>query len=150
MSHQHDAAVASSATSSLLLSSINNTAASNLTSSSFLSTCSVEHFLVPLFDTADSAHNLFTRRNQEAHLVLGFCLCTLVATWSLWLLEWIGLKRAFTASALIQITMGFYLIVSLQLSDTAREGKAAADADADAVRCSVCAAVVAVHLHASV
>ena len=88
----------------------------NSTASSFISTCSPSHFLVPLFNgpTPDSA-NSFTSKNQEAHLFLGSCLCLLVFTWSLFALEFISVKRALTCSGAIQVLMGSYLTLWLFL-----------------------------------
>ena len=86
----------------------------NATLSSFISTCSPTHFLVPLFDgpTPDSA-NSFTAKNQEAHLFLGACLCLLVVTWSLFALEFVSVKRALMGSGCIQVLMGVYLTLWL-------------------------------------
>ena len=103
-----------SVTSTVLLSNLSSLLNStNTTAAAF---CSPVHFIVPLFDSADPTKpNSFSSKNQQAHMVLGCCLCALVVVWSLFALDWLALRRAYRLSACIQLLMGGYLLAWLFL-----------------------------------
>ena len=86
----------------------------NATASSFLTTCTPEHFLVPLFGgSLPDSSNSFTSKNQDAHLFLGGCLVLLVTTWSLFAMEFLSVRRTLRVSGGIQVVMGVYLTLWL-------------------------------------
>ena len=86
----------------------------NTTTSSSSQSCSPEHFVVPLFNSLDPTQpNSFSTKNQQAHIFLGSCLAALVVTWSLFAMEWVGVRRVYRMSAVIQLVMGVYLLLWL-------------------------------------
>ena len=86
---------------------------SNTSASHSSSDCSPVYFTTDLFGGSVEANeqNTYGARSDEAHIVLGVILLLLVATWTMYICEYIRIRTAYITSSILQIVMGTYLLL---------------------------------------